>query len=106
MQNKKQAICLALTLNTVAEINNKFNSALVAQGQRSVDCYAMHRAARTQRTSSTSGPIVSSGFEGNDADEEDGFLSSSQVDTSSALDSGLTESQRLSCFYMTQKGKY
>jgi hypothetical protein len=70
---------------------------LVAQGQRSVDCYAIHRAARAQRTSSTSGPIVPSGFDGNNADEEDDFLSSSQVDTSSALDSGLTESQRLSC---------
>jgi hypothetical protein len=32
MQNKKQAICLASTRNTVAEINNKFNSALVTQG--------------------------------------------------------------------------
>jgi hypothetical protein len=105
MQNKKQAICLASTRNTVAETNNKFNSALVAQGQSSVDCYAMHRAARTQKLSSTSGPIVSSGFDGNDADEEDDFLSSSRVDTSSALDSGLTESQRLSCLLHDPEGK-
>jgi hypothetical protein len=88
----------SLNSNTVAEINNKFNST-------SVYCYAMHRAARTQRTSSTSDLIVLSDLEGNDADEEDDFLSSSQVDTSSALNSGLTESQRLSCLLHDSVGK-
>jgi hypothetical protein len=55
-----------------------------------------YRAARTQRTSSSNAPIVSSGFDHNDVDEEDNFAA--QVDTSSPLDSGLTESQTLVSF--------
>jgi hypothetical protein len=77
--------------------------ALVAQGQRTVDCYAMYRAARIQRTSSSNSPTVSSGFDHNDVDEEDDFAA--QVDTSSPLDSGLTESQRLSCLLHDSEGR-
>jgi hypothetical protein len=66
-------------------------------------CYAMHRAARTQRTSSSNVPTVSSGFDHNDVDEKDNFAA--QVDTSSPLDSGLTESQRLSCLLHDSEGR-
>ena len=81
------------------DINNEFNNKLVAQGQRSVDCYALHKVARSQTTSSSS--MISEDF---DHGSEDDYRQSNTIDSGQALSSGLSASERHSCLLRDTDG--
>jgi hypothetical protein len=92
MQNKRHAICLASTRKAVHDINTKFHNSLVAQGNRSVNWFALHRESQAQRTSRA----VARSTDDVKIEQHD-FVSSTLIDNSTRLDSGLNATQRSLC---------
>jgi hypothetical protein len=98
VQTKEHAICLASTRKVVNEINETFSKTLISQRRRTITSHALHRAVRAQRIRATG----SSNFDNN---EDTAFNATNDTGGSDRLDSGLTDTQRMSCLLHDKDGE-